>query len=78
MEHAKAERVVNELPGCRPMKRRHDGARAKEMRASRTAGRSSQTRLASCRASCHSCHGPNALCGRAGGGESREATTKSE
>lgn len=73
MEHAWAERVVNELPGCRPTKKRRDGARAKERRASRGRARFA---CAIC-TSCHSRRMAFALCGRACGGESREATTKS-
>ena len=65
--------MVNELPGCRPTKKRRDGARAKERRASRGRARFA---CAIC-TSCHSHRMAFALCGRACGGESREATTKS-
>lgn len=81
MEHAKAERVVNELPRCRPTKkaRRGTGERNEGIPRVIMDGRAEsadavgvQLRVLSLvpRARC--------MCRRAGGGESREATTKSE
>jgi len=77
MEHAKAERVVNELPRCRPTKKARRGT--SERNEGVTDGRAEsadavgvQLRVLSLvpRARC--------ICRWAGGGESREATTKSE
>lgn len=81
MEHAKAERVVNELPRCRPTKkaRRGTGERNEGIPRVIMDGRAEsadavgvQLRVLSLvpRARC--------ICRRTGGGESREATTKSE
>lgn len=66
MEHAKAERVVNELPVCRPAKkaRRGTGERNEGIPRVIMDGRAESADAVgvSC-ASCHSCHGPDPFAG---------------
>ena len=81
MEHAKAERVVNELPRCRPTKkaRRGTGERNEGIPRVIMDGRAESADAVGVQLRVLSLV-PRARCirRRAGGGESREATTKSE